>query len=471
MQKKQGHWLYFSLIRKPIFFLFLSIFRILSPSQRTVPWKHIQHQRLLIFQAVLATLDRLLQKRQIAPHVLNRIIHLWGLTVLRIFTKNPQKSEFEKTNACKPPWFLVISPGGACNLKCKGCYADSGVEKSILSWSVLDRLVTEAKQYWGVPLFVFSGGEPLLYTSEGKDLLALVEKHCDSLFLMFTNGTLIDEVMAKRMAQLGNITPALSVEGMQAETEYRRGAGVFNKIISAMQALRQAGVPFGISIMVTRLNINLVLQDKLLDFYFNHQGAFYGFIFQYMPIGRDAEIHLIPQGKELEIFWQRSWDVIEKKGIFLLDFWNHGPLVEGCIAAGRENGYFYVDWDGKVMPCVFAPYTPVNLYDVYAQGGNINKIWANPFFEKIRSWQVEYGYGSQKTGTCKNWLHACPFRDHHSDFMEWVGSSRAQSADCSLESDNAKEALATCLNSISSQNFAIREGIWNKEYLNIHRDK
>jgi MoaA/NifB/PqqE/SkfB family radical SAM enzyme len=424
----------------------------------------------MIFQSVLTTLDRLLKKRQISPQVINKISRLWGKTLLGALWKNSRAVGFIQSYGCKPPLFLVISPTSACNLHCQGCYADSGLEKSVLPWAVLDRLLDEAKRFWGVPLFVFSGGEPMLYRSEGKNLLDMVEKHSDCLFLMFTNGTLIDQETANRLSRLGNLTPAISVEGMQAETDQRRGKGIFSKVLSAMTNLRIAGVPFGISIMVTRQNIDSILKDEFLDFFFNEQGAFYGFIFQYMPIGRNPQVALIPRAEEVEKFWRRSWEVVEKKRYFLLDFWNHGPLVEGCIAAGRENGYFYINWDGKVMPCVFAPYTTMNLNDVYAHHGTINDIWSDPFFKRIRAWQREYGYGQNNPDQHGNWLHACPFRDHHATFMQLVRCSHAQPEQKGVDPVVSEQLLAQSLAAISQENLKIRTRIWEKEYLRIHQE-
>ena len=75
----------------------------------------------------------------------------------------------------------------SCNLKCTGCYANSepetGHPEAQLPWDMLDRIMAEAEERWGVALFVFSGGEPLINRSHGKDLLDPVEKHKDCLFL------------------------------------------------------------------------------------------------------------------------------------------------------------------------------------------------------------------------------------------------------------------------------------------------
>jgi MoaA/NifB/PqqE/SkfB family radical SAM enzyme len=46
--------------------------------------------------------------------------------------------------------------------------------------------------------------------------------------------------------------------------------------------------------------------------------------------------------------------------IFIADFWNSATATNGCLAAGRAGGYFHVNWNGDVSPCVFFPYSPIN---------------------------------------------------------------------------------------------------------------
>lgn len=88
-------------------------------------------------------------------------------------------------------------------------------------------------------------------------MLDAVEEHPDSLFLMFTNGTRIDEAVARRMERRGNITPALPVEGLEGSTDARRGGGQFRRSLEAMARLREEGVPFGISVTITRENLEI----------------------------------------------------------------------------------------------------------------------------------------------------------------------------------------------------------------------
>ena len=391
---------YLDAVRKPLVY---AVDRLLQESRfwewRDRPgWHKIYQQYRLIALSVLHSLDRSIETHILDPQVARTIFELWAGAFLPSKERKLAAQRFCQEFGSAPPWFLVISPTHACNLKCTGCYANSEPkpghrESASLPWEVLDRILTEAKRQWGVPLFVFSGGEPLTYRSQGKDLLDAVEKHKDCLFLMFTNGTLIDQETARRLGKLGNLTPALSVEGLGEQTDQRRGAGVYERVLGAMAHLREVGVPFGISMTATRANCEQILSDQILDFYFEEQGAFYAFIFQYMPIGRYPDLDWMPTAAQRIPFWHRSWEVVRQRRLFLLDFWNHGPMVEGCIAAGRERGYLHVDWNGDVMPCVFMPYAAANMLQIYQQGGNLNDIWTTPFFREVRQWQRDYGYG------------------------------------------------------------------------------
>ena len=75
-----------------------------------------------------------------------------------------------------------------------------------------------------------------------------------------------------------------------------------------------------------------------------------------------------------------------------------------------------------MSPCVFFPYSPVNVREVFARGGTLDEVWAHPFFADIRRWQRDYGYRetNEPCPDCGNWLAPCIIRDHHADFMELV---------------------------------------------------
>lgn len=97
-----------------------------------------------------------------------------------------------------------------------------------------------------------------MYKSEGKTLLDIFEKYNDMFFLVYTNGTLITPEIAKRLAKLGNATPAISVEGYEKETDERRGKGVYKKFLMPSKILGKQECLSGYL---------LLLQLKIYTFY------------------------------------------------------------------------------------------------------------------------------------------------------------------------------------------------------------
>lgn len=411
-------------------------------------------------KAIYAIIDRAIAQ-DLSPAFYRKVLNLMAEGAnTRENTETP-KTLFKKEHGINPPSFMVVSPGKACNLQCTGCYANAGADAEKLDWNVFDRVLTEARERWGIRFMVISGGEPLAYHSEGKGILDAVEKHPDMLFMMYTNGTLITDEVAKRMAELGNISPAISVEGWRERTDERRGKGVFDKALVAMQRLRKAGVPFGMSITATKNNAEELMSDEFMDFFFQEQGALYSWIFHYMPIGRSFTLDLMPTPQQRLHMWKRSWELIDQKHYFLADFWNHGTLTSGCLAAGQYHGggYLYIDWNGAITPCVFVPYSPANIRDIYAQGGNLDNVWKTPFFSGIRKWQGEY---TKENG---NWMAPCINRDHHKVLHQLIIETEPDPTD-----DNAEKALldpdyGRGLEAYDQAYAALTEPIWQDFYL------
>jgi len=89
-----------------------------------------------------------------------------------------------------------------------------------------------------------------------------------------------------------------------------------------------------------------------------------------------------------------------------------------------------VDWNGFVAPCVFMPYSPVNINDVYAQGKTLSDAWAEPFLAGVRNWQKQY---DEAHG---NLMMPCPMRDHHADLRRILAEHEPEPVD-----ENARAAL------------------------------
>jgi MoaA/NifB/PqqE/SkfB family radical SAM enzyme len=81
---------------------------------------------------------------------------------------------------------------------------------------------------------------------------------------------------------------------LREKTDDRRGEGVFDGIIQSMARLRKYGVPFGISLTATKYNAEELFSDEFMDYLFFEQGAAYGWVFHYMPIGRSYTLDLMP---------------------------------------------------------------------------------------------------------------------------------------------------------------------------------
>ncbi len=382
----------------------------------------VVEDRMQIAVTILRTIEKAVAERRISRSSIQRLLKNLAHDALMHKGQPSVREQFRQSMKLNPPEVLLISPTKVCNLRCKGCYADSTSALEKLSWPVLDRVVSEVHDLWGGRFIVFSGGEPLMYRDAGHGVLDLAEKHPDVYFMMYTNGTLINDATARRMAKLGNVMPAVSIEGLRERTDERRGAGVFDKIVEAMGRLRREKVFFGVSMTVTKDNAEESLSDKVIDFYFREMGALFAWVFHYMPIGRAITLELMPTPEQRVWLYKRSLELIKDRRLFIADFWNGGTAAQGCIAAGRSGGYMVVCWNGDVIPCVFMPYSPVNVNDAYAQGKNLVDIWANPFFANLRSWQHSYGYDKDydQKGEIRNWIMPCPIRDHYAEFHPWI---------------------------------------------------
>jgi MoaA/NifB/PqqE/SkfB family radical SAM enzyme len=388
--------------------------------------------RMDVIVGLLNGIDRIIDRGIISKPVMRHMLNAFLGNVML----NEDAKRIERKQGNEPPSFVVISPTGKCNLRCKGCYAaDAALRGKELSFEVFDRILREKREIWGSHWTVISGGEPFLWRNNDWDLIKLAKRHPYDVFMVYTNGTLIDDEFAACIAEAGNIAPAISVEGFQSETDARRGEGIHLKIMLAFSALRKHGVPFAISVTATRDNWDLITSNEFVDFYFMEQGALFGWIFQYMPMGRDQRLDMmVPPESRVEMA-RRMWRLVRERKIFLIDFWNSATVSQGCIAAARYGGYFHINWDGDIMPCVFTPYAADNINEIYARGGDLSAAIKSPFFEKIRNWQREYGF-HKSAGDTGNWLCPCAIRDHFDTFADAVISCGARSIN-----DEARQAI------------------------------
>lgn len=425
--------------------------------------------RYYMVRAILRSLNRALDSGSISPRVRDVILENF---VKRVLLGDVGRRELYKERfGFAPPTFITISPYKGCNLRCTGCYAGSAATfRNTLEWPYLDRVIRDAKELWGMRFFVISGGEPLLYRSEGKTLLDLFEEHHDCYFMFYTNGTLIDAAVANRLGALGNATPAISVEGFEAETDKRRGKGVFRKVLGAHELLYQEGVPVGFSATVTPENADIVVSDEFIDYFFHHLHCVYGWMFQYMPIGRGAAVKLQPSPEQRMAMFKRQREYI-RQGYFIADFWNCGVITEGCISAGRPGGYFYITWDGDVTPCVFVPYSTHNIREIYARGGDLNEALHAPFLGMVRRWQEAYSYRPKNPAKLGNQIRQCPIRDHYRMYRTIIRRNGARPIDSAAAEALEDEEYYRGMIAYDKRLQQLADPVWQKEYLEPERQR
>ena len=338
------------------------------------------------------------------------------------------------------PELLVVSPTMRCNLKCTGCYSANYATAGELTTAELDDLFVQAKEV-GIYFVVVSGGEPFLRS----DLMDLFAKHDDMLFMVYTNGTLLSrDARATRLAELGNVVPCISVEGFEKETDARRGTGVYGQVLAAMESLRQAGVMFGFSATPTSRNNELLMSDEFIDFYVR-QGSLLGWYFQYMPVGRDPDVSLMPTPEQREYRRRRLKSIRQRKNIVVADFWCDGALVGGCLSGGKV--YLHVNSNGAVEPCVFNQFAVDNI-----RRKKLIDIIDSPYFRYLRG----------RLSEAENRLRPCPIIDRPQILRDCVEKFRLKP---SQEGGDATiTRLAPDLNRYATRLAEVMEPVWEKEY-------
>jgi len=420
-----------------------------------------QELKFCFVRNLLRCTDRHLRKGWMSRRVFHRMARVFARGVLLEDTE--ERDKVRGKEAVPRPSFIVISPTQRCNLRCPGCYASSNSHtRGSLPYGVVSRILREKTLLWHSHFTVVSGGEPFLWRSEGKGIVELARQHDDNFFMVYTNGTLIDEEVADSLAAVGNFTPVISVEGFEEKTDRRRGKGTFRKVLQAFDRLRRAGVPFGISVVADRENWDEVTSREFLRFFFDEEGAFYGWLFQYMPIGRGYSLReMVTAEERLEMF-RRDVEAI-KAGYNYIDFWNQGVMTDGCLAAGRMGGYLYIDWNGNVMPCVFVPYYEDNILEIYRRGGSLDDVLNSPFFRKIRGWQEEYALGKppEERG---NLILPCPIRDHHEVIWRLLREMKIKAADPSALEILEDEAYHRGMLSYDEELKEVLDPVWDAEF-------
>lgn len=274
------------------------------------------------------------------------------------------------------PPFLIASIATKCNLHCVGCYAranrtcmdeSSKEEMSAERWR---ELFSEAHTL-GISFVLLAGGEPL----ERADVLDEAAKTPGLIFPVFTNGTLFTPAMLERFDRHRNLIPVISMEGNRQQTDHRRGEGVFEAIQQTMKDMARLGIFYGVSITVTKENLDTVTDDAFVSS-LNEVGCRLVFLVEYVPAdgntepALDEKHRLILEARQNELK-ARYTDMI------ILSFPGDEKKLGGCLAAGR--GFFHINASGDAEPCPFSPYSDISL-----KNSNLRDALDSALFRQIR---------------------------------------------------------------------------------------
>lgn len=348
----------------------------------------------------------------------------------------PKQEECRERYQCNIPWAILLDPTSACNLHCTGCWAAEYGNKLNLTYEEIDNIICQGKEL-GIYMYIYTGGEPLV---RKDDLMRLCREHSDCVFLCFTNATLIDEVFADEMLDVGNFIPAISLEGFEEATDGRRGEGVYRKVIQAIELLHRKKLLYGISACYTSANFESITSEKFYD-QLIEMGAYFIWYFHYMPVGNDAVPELMPTPEQRREIFYRIRKYRREKPLFAIDFQNDGQYVGGCIAGGRR--YLHINANGDVDPCVFIHYSDSNIRE-------------KTLLEALKSPMMMAYHDGQPFN--ENMLRPCPMLENPEKLRAMVNISGAHSTD--LQSPESAEHLCSKCDKYSACWQPVADTLW-----------
>jgi radical SAM protein with 4Fe4S-binding SPASM domain len=247
-------------------------------------------------------------------------------------------------------------------------------------------------------MVVLTGGEPLLR----PDLLELV-RHTAALGLMVvvgTNAILLDQKKVTQLKEAGVHGVGISLDSLDPayHDQFRGAPGAWDKTMGAIDACRNAGLPFQIHFSATEKNAGEL--DNLIAFA-RSAGALVLNVFFLVCTGRGEKFSDISQAtyhqalkkvteaahKEKDLLIRAKCAPHFKRLALELDSdWPitlaHGYDAGGCRAATR---YCRVTPEGDVTPC---PYMEVSAGST--RETDLADLWAEaPLFESLRHPQLE----------------------------------------------------------------------------------
>lgn len=317
------------------------------------------------------------------PTLLKRL-----MKAVRAHNKASRRREELRREGLNVPPFMIFSITSKCNLNCSGCYSKR-LRSANAPQLTIDEIseVLDGSEDLGISFVLISGGEPL--TVPG--ILDVLATHKRTLFILFTNGTLLDEATADIIARSDNIVVMLSVEGFDPQTDGRRGLGMYDKLVSTMEGLDRRSILFGTSITVTSSNLDIVTSERFVSGMV--QRGCRAFIYvEYVPVDPGSEgLVLGPTGNSLLKERLEALGSVHK--LPFISFPGDEGRWGGCISSGL--GFFHIGPCGELEPCPFAPFSDRNIRDM-----PLREALSSPLLSRVKELHPEL---DETDGGCALW--------------------------------------------------------------------
>ncbi|HDR13960.1 MAG TPA: 12,18-didecarboxysiroheme deacetylase [Desulfobacteraceae bacterium] len=314
----------------------------------------------------------------------------------------------------------------ACNLKCVHCYAgavDAAGEKELNhreTRSLLDDLSD-----FGVPVVLFSGGEPLMHP--GITELASYAVKRGMRAVISTNGTLITREKAFELKDVGLSYVGVSLDGMEdVHDRFRGKRGAFTAAMKGIENCREAGLKVGLRFTINRLNaMEIPAIFDLIEKYEVPRACFYHLV--YAGRGSDLVDQDLDHGETrrvVDLIIDRTKDLHDRgmpKEILTVDNHADGPylylrmlregnprapevleLLEMNEGNNSGRGIGCVSWDGTVYADQFWRHTSFGN----VRERSFSEIWtdlSNPLMKKLKD---KKRYVTGRCSGCR-WLDVC----------------------------------------------------------------
>jgi radical SAM protein with 4Fe4S-binding SPASM domain len=290
-----------------------------------------------------------------------------------------------------------------CNLNCSHCYlnAQDKAKKEELTTnqgkSLIDQIAKVSK-----PILILSGGEPLLRDDIFE--LATYALQKGLRVTMGTNGTLIDDAVAKKLLDVGIRKVAISLDSSEPviHNNLRGTQDAWQKAVEGIKACIRNGIGVQVNVTVTQQNYedidNVVSFSKSLGVRDFH-------VFFLVPTGRGKTISDISpamyESMVIGILKKYAPSDLTVKPTCAPQFMRIACQMglettrwsRGCIAG---LSYCRIYPSGEVTPC---PYLPIALGNI--KDKDFQEIWSrSPILEKMRDFD-------NLKGKC----HDCSYRE------------------------------------------------------------